>query len=158
MIDPHQVLEGLRRDLRGIVLPAVEDEYARSVVVAMMGILRELGPRLRADERWCMQSVQELRAGCERWADALDDLGANSVALRDASARAARETSPEAARGHLLAAASDAVRSVWAAPPGDHDLLLDIRRVLAADLARQLSPTNTAHPDPPDERAQNGRR
>lgn len=159
MIEPHPVLEGMRRDLRAIVLPAVEDDYVRSVIVAMMGILRELPRRICADESWCTQSVEELRAGCDRWAEALDAQEVSTVGLRALGARAAHGTSPETARGHLLAAATEAVRSVWAVPDSlDTALLADIRGVLAADLARQLSPVATTRTDPPNERAHDGHR
>lgn len=138
-MDPVDVLAGIRRDLRDVVLPAVEDDYARSVVVAMMGILRALPARIAADERWCVGSVAELQAGCARWADALHgDVARRVGELGD---RAAALASPEAARDLLLGAACEVLAEVW--KPGDAGpdaaLLRDVRGVLDADLSRQLS-------------------
>ena len=50
MIDTATVLADMRRELRETVLPAVDDEYARSVVVAIIGILGELPPAPPRDD------------------------------------------------------------------------------------------------------------
>jgi len=50
VIDTATVLADIRRELRETVLPAIGGEYARSVVVAMIGVLGELPPPPPRDE------------------------------------------------------------------------------------------------------------
>lgn len=132
MIDPDIVLAGIRRDLREIVLPAVEEEFARTAVIAMVGILGELDGRVRSDQRWCAESVNELAAGCERWAAALGGGEPAAQRVLELRARAALEP-PAAARETLLAAACETLGAC------DEHTVRDVRRVLAADLSRQLA-------------------
>ena len=132
MIEPAIVLAGMRRELRDVVLPAVEDESVRASVVAMIGILGELSGRVRSDERWHAASVRDLEAGCERWAAALGAGAPAGRQLLELRERAGGVASPSGARELLLTAACRAVSA------GDAAVRADVRRVLAADLSRQL--------------------
>ena len=130
----------MRRDLREIVLPAIEDEYVRSLVIAMVGILGELPRQLRSDEAWCAPSVEELQAACERWSSTLGEREP-APRVRELAERALQEESPQAARRLLLAAASAMVAALWDEDrtSRDAELLRDVRHVLGADLAHQLA-------------------
>jgi hypothetical protein len=139
MTDPKQTLEALRRDLRELVLPRLEDEYVRSVVIAMLGILGDLAPRVRLDEDWCRASVEELRAGAEEWARALGG-SPEGREIAELAGRAAAEASPGLARKLLLAAAEITLKTLWQEGRADPDprFLDSVRSVLAADLRREL--------------------
>jgi hypothetical protein len=145
VIEPGEALDAIRDQLRRLVLPHLEDEGARSVVVAALGILGDLAPRVRSDDRWCLASHDELAA-------ALSGLGPQLVdrphmaehlasAVRDAAA--VRSDAPAAAREILMGAAEELLAEVWRdeALRGSKSLLGGLRDVLARDLARQLEMT-----------------
>lgn len=142
MIDPCLAMEAIRSELRSRVLPELEDPYARSVVIAALGILGNLALQVESDERWCEHSVTELIAGCTRWSR--DEVaGPAGPPLAVAVERAMSERSPWHRRAVLLGAVEMLLGELWARPrdaAGD-EILAEVRQVLVRDLARELERT-----------------
>ncbi len=141
MISPALALDGVREQLREIVLPVLEDERARAIVIAALGILADLPLQIREDDQWCRQTVRELHTVlASRRAD-LPGGEALLTQLDQLLARAEVALSPAAARRVLLDAASLVIRALWnEGGQAEHgELLGELRRVLAIDLANQLA-------------------
>lgn len=113
MIEPRVALEEIRAQLREEVLPKLEDERARAIVVAALGILGDLALQVRDDDAWETDSAAELSALCTR--------------LR-LPASGDRRT--------LLETLERYVRDAWSEGRMEH--VEEVRHVLASDLARQL--------------------
>ena len=114
-MDVRRLLDAMRNELRTTVLPRIEGEYERSVVVAMLGILRDLGPLVVLDERPVEVAATELRRACDEW---IGELGERPLAgrlaelVREADAAA----SPAGRRERLLEAAETLVSALWRDP------------------------------------------
>jgi hypothetical protein len=135
MIDARQALDGIRARLRDVVLPRLEDEHARATVIAMLGILGDVVPRLREDEERWRPAVEALAAALRGRADRMPADAAD--AFRGAVEAAGDERSLAAARLRLLEIAEREVRDAWTAGGGGD--LGELRRALAADLDVQLA-------------------
>jgi hypothetical protein len=113
--DVRGLLEAVRRELRETVLPKIEGEYERSVVIAMLGILGDLREQVALDERPLVEDAARLRAACDEWIAALGE--APLAARLTALARAADAAeSPARRRECLLEAAETLVRELWSDP------------------------------------------
>jgi hypothetical protein len=116
------------------------DEYDRSSVISMIGILGEIAGSLVEDETWAEESIIELREGCELWAAWLrPHPAAERIAELLASSRATR--SRYEARQKLLEAAELAIRTLWQnleLRRNSPHTLNDVRARLASDLKRDL--------------------
>ncbi|MEA2625101.1 MAG: hypothetical protein QOD06_1146 [Candidatus Binatota bacterium] len=135
MIGVRQALDGIRARLRDVVLPRLEDEHARATVIAMLGILGDLVPRVREDEDRWRPAVEALAAALRGRANRrpADAAGAFRAAVEAALA----EPSFATARLQLLEMAEHEVRSAWAGRDGRD--LTELRRALAVDLDVQLA-------------------
>jgi hypothetical protein len=145
VIEPGEALEAIRDQLRRLVLPHVEDEGARSVVFAALGILGDLAPRVRADDRWCLASGEELAATLSRIDPLLVDRPqlAEHLASAVRAAAAVQSDAPATAREILMRAAEEVFAEVWRDEGlrESERLVGGLRDVLARDLARQLEMT-----------------
>ena len=146
-MDAKRLLEAIRADLRERILPALDGDFERSVVVAAVGILREVAPRIVEDDRWAEDSVAELAGAVGEARRALAPLG--EVAPRIGDLVAAAETAPtrSEARRCLLEAAAVAIRACWQDPrirESAASVFGELRRALAADLNRQLGTSGVA--------------
>jgi hypothetical protein len=133
-MDVRGLLDAVRCELRATIQPKIEDEYERSVVIAMLGILREVGAAVALDERPVTQENERLRAACGDWIAAL---GEDPLAGRIASLARAADTATSALerRTHLLEATETVVRELWREPRLAllrDDLLPRVRRILTA--------------------------
>jgi hypothetical protein len=145
VIEPGEALDAIRDQLRRLVLPHLEDEGARSVVFAALGILGDLAPRVRADDRWCLASGEELAATLSGLGPHLADrpLVADQLARAVRDAEAVRADAPATAREILMRAAEELFSEVWRdeALRRSEPLVEGLRDVLARDLSRQLEVT-----------------
>jgi hypothetical protein len=145
VIEPGEALDAIRDQLRRLVLPHLEDEGARSVVFAALGILGDLAPRVRADDRWCVASGEELAAILSGLGPYLVDrpMVAERLAGAVRDAEAARADSPVTAREILMRAAEELFSEVWRDEVlrESGPLVEGLRDVLARDLSRQLEMT-----------------
>lgn len=152
MLDPQLVLLSFRRDLQQIVLPVLADEDARAVAVAGIGILGELANQVRWADEWCGETVREMLPASERWETQLSEESGAPRQIRRLrlKAIAASASDPVHARACLLEAAEIAVRTHWRAGPVNDGgaFIQEIRRLLAADIARQLQPLRNDHRQP----------
>ena len=114
-MDVRRLLEAVRGELRTTVLPKIEGEYERSVVIAMLGILGDVGAAVALDERPIAEEAARLRAACDEWIAAL---GEDPLASRLAELSRAADAAPNAVqrRTHLLEAAETLVRELWREP------------------------------------------
>lgn len=143
MLSPHDALELIRSQLRSEVLsrldPAV-DGYAHSIVVAALGVLREIGKRVVDADQWCEPSVRVLREAAGTWPARLDAVPevANRIVLLLEAADSA--SSPAEARRQLLDAAETAIEGIWVSTRSADELTLlrEIRELLAADTELEL--------------------
>jgi hypothetical protein len=145
----RRLLDAIRLGLREEILPKLRSEYDRSVVIAMIGILGEVAPRIAADDAWVEASVGELREGAKLWAEWLAARPEPSSRIRELTAASESSPSPAEARRLLLEAAELAISTLW----GDEELrratpgaLEDLRSRLVLDLARQSRSARLAKP------------
>jgi hypothetical protein len=111
--DVRRLLDAVRSELRATILPKIEGDYERSVVIAMLGILGDLRDEVAPDEAPIAAEAARLRAASGDWIAALGESPlagrvADAVAKADAAAGAAER------RTHLLEAAETLVRELWA--------------------------------------------
>ncbi|WP_131768729.1 hypothetical protein [Candidatus Protofrankia californiensis] len=124
MISPQRLLVAVRADLAHRVLPALDDDRARSSVIAAMGILKELAGQVRPDESWIADSLASLESAAAQWRARLDHERAALLEPATLLPAARRET--------LLAGIEQLIDYLWRT--GDHaGLLPEIREVLRAD-------------------------
>jgi hypothetical protein len=140
MITSGVAFDGIRAQLRERVLPELDDEATRSVVFAILGMLRDLELQVREDDDWCGVSARELAEGARRWRGWLADDADVAGELHARLDAATRAETPRKARAELLAAAELVVDRLWQpGAAGSYGAeLADVRALLAADLARQL--------------------
>lgn len=139
MIPVSTVLNGIRSELRAVVVPALdEDEYAISVIYAALGILGDLALQVEATDDWARRSAEELNVACLRWA--ASDAAMNSAEQLEQASHLATEEVGAHDRPVLLAAVERLIDELWSRPQDNaaRILLADVRAVLAGDLARQL--------------------
>jgi hypothetical protein len=130
--DVRRLLDAVRSELRSTILPKIEGEYERSVVIAMLGILGDLRDAVAIDERPAAKEAAELAAACDEWIAAL---GERPLAnrLRETAAAADATKSAIERRSRLLEAAEMLVRELWSDPSlaaMRKDLLPRVRQVL----------------------------
>ena len=115
MTDVRRLLDAVRSELRSTILPKIEGDYERSVVIAMLGILGDLRDGVAIDERPAAKEAAELAAACEEWIAAL---GGTPLAnrLREIAAAADATKSATERRSRLLEAAEMLVRALWSDP------------------------------------------
>jgi hypothetical protein len=113
MIAPARALELVRRSLREDVLGAVGegDEHTRSILVAALGILGEVGRRVQADDGWSEPSVARLRAAAATWPGRLDERSGPAVA--ELIERSRQSADLRAERLLLMAAAEKIIAAYW---------------------------------------------
>lgn len=111
-MDVRRLLDAVRSELRSTVLPKIESEYERSVVIAMLGILGDVGAAVAVDERPIVEEAARLRAACDEWIAVLGEapLAGRLAELARAADGAATATER---RTHLLEAAETLVRELW---------------------------------------------
>lgn len=141
MISTALALDGVREQLRDVVLPELEDERARVVVIAALGILADLALQVREDETWSSEPAARLRDTLTRRRGELPGDEAVLAKVDDLMAAAESAESPGAARRALLDAATLVLRSLWqaGAQASHRELLGELRRALAVDLDHQLA-------------------
>jgi hypothetical protein len=141
MISPALALGGMREQLREVVLPAVDDERARAVVIAALGILADLALQVREDDEWCRVSVRQLRTVLGRWRRRLPGGEVLLARVDELVAQSNAASTPLAARSPLLEAATLVLRSLWEeGGQAQHgELLAELRLVLTIDLTQQLA-------------------
>ena len=131
-MDVRRLLDAVKSELRTTVLPKIEGEYERSVVIAMLGILGDVGAVVALDEQPIAEEAARLRVACDEWVQALgeDVLAAKLAELaRDADGAA----NVVDRRTHLLTAAETLVRELWREPrlaPLREQLLQRVRAAL----------------------------
>ncbi|WP_019874805.1 hypothetical protein [Sporichthya polymorpha] len=146
MISPAAALNLVREELRSCVLPrlAEDDDYGRSVLVAAIGVLGELAPRVIEDDAWTVAPTAELARAATAWhallPATLPELGTLPA---DPEGRA------DERRIEVLAACEATAAALWTTPPAgieDTDPLLEhlrsdflaaLGRDIAAELARR---------------------
>lgn len=137
MIAPDAALELVRNELRNEVLTRLheDDDYVRSIVVAAIGVLGEVAPRVVLADAWCEPSVRELRESARSWAGRLSDDRDAARRVGDLVERARSAETLSAERGLLLEAAQEVVTTLWAgAPTAEGEALRrEVRTLLAAD-------------------------
>jgi hypothetical protein len=117
--DPvRHMLEAVRHDLRNVVLPKIEGDYERSIVIAMLGILGDLTKQVSRDEKRLAVEAELLRVGAAEWAELLRAGGAVAHAseVDVAAAAATSEPVPSKRREHFLELAETIIRALWAEP------------------------------------------
>jgi hypothetical protein len=141
MISPELALGGMREQLREVVLPALDDERARAVVIAALGILADLALQVREDDQWCRETVRQLHKALVRWRGKLPGGEVVLTRVDELVAQSEIASTPLAARRGLLDAATLVLRSLWKeGGQAQHgELLAELRRVLAIDLTHQLA-------------------
>jgi hypothetical protein len=128
------MIESIRQELAERVLPALDDDRARSSVIAMLGILRNLAVQIREDDAWIDDALAVLEPGCVRWRSALP--ADAPISLPEPAGAGAQ--SPKERREELLAACEELVTYLWREQTAP-TVLADIRAVLRADLELQLA-------------------
>ncbi len=144
MIPSVTALGLVREELRTHVLPALpDDEHARSVLVAAIGVLSEVISRVRDDDTWCEASVQRLGSAAATWPQRLQALPDVAAAVAERVERSLLAKTPSDRRVLLLEAAEEAVVGLWAAPSaGSDDLQLlhaQLRELLGEDTELELA-------------------
>jgi hypothetical protein len=132
MITPQRLLETLRAELATRVLPELTDDRARSSVIAALGLLKDLAPRVHLDEAWLAESVALLEPAAQRWRARLPDPLATEL-----DPRRGADGAPGHRRDWLLAGAERLIEYLWRTG-SDPDLLQDIRSVLRADVELEI--------------------
>ena len=137
MIDPKAMLEAVRRELQKTVLPRIEGDYERSVVIAMLGILRDVGAEIALDDRKISAENESLRAALEG-AIALAAAKPFIVPVAERLGAAIAEPAPIPRRRLLLDAAETLVRVLWSDPALDAERKLLLPRIRTALHGRLL--------------------
>jgi hypothetical protein len=143
VISPNDALELVRAQLRTEVLGKLEDDaYARSVLVAALGALGEIGRRVVVQDAWSEPSVARLRGVASSWPERLAERApacAGRVGELVARARVASSLADE--RAALLEAAEEVVTALWALEPQKRDvgLMAEVRELVAADVELELA-------------------
>lgn len=127
-MNPRQMLTMVRSDLSTTVLPTMDDDRAKSSVIAAMGILANLALQIREDDAWVADSLAVLQPAATRWRDA--------PGTADASAGPDLD-SPQL-RDALLAEAEERIAALWR-DGADQSQLHEIRTALYRDLQLQLN-------------------
>lgn len=143
MIEPHAALELVRSQLRSEVLTQLDplvDDYAHSVVVAALGVLREVSARVVNAEQWCEASVTPLRTASRTWPQRLAAAPEHADRISKLIEAADETGSLAEARRLLLDAAETAIEAIWEAAPAGEDetLLREIRELLLFDTKLEL--------------------
>lgn len=147
MITPSAALNLVREELRTCVLPrlAEDDDYGRSVLVAAIGVLGELGPRVMEDAAWTAEPTARLEEAAAGWHTQLATGRREEAADGD-------DTSPQERRSRALTTCDAAAAALWAAGPGAPDaedatlhrlraeFLAALSRDVDAELARTTRP------------------
>jgi len=143
MIAPDDALARVREQLRKEVLGQVRDPYARSVLVAALGVLSELGRRVVVADAWCEPSVRAFRAAAPAWAERATVRDDPALARRVAAllAHAKDSGTLDAERASFLEAAEAILTAQWTAEPArrDAELIDELRALVAADNALELA-------------------
>lgn len=115
MTDVARMLEAIREELRTTVLERIEGDYERSVVIAMLGILRDLRDTVVYDETPIAAEAERLAAVCRQ---AVDELGEHALAVEVAGHLRSAERTVNAAgrRRELATAVEHVVRELWREP------------------------------------------
>ena len=132
MTDVRRLLDAVRNELRTTVLPKVDGDYERSVVVAMLGILGDLREIVVLDERPIIDEVERLRTASSEWIAALGSLPL-AARLRESCGKAAAAPTAAERRASYLEIAETLVRALWTDPELEalrRELLPSIRRSL----------------------------
>jgi hypothetical protein len=105
----------VRSALRATILPRIEGEYERSVLIAMLGILGDLRDTVVVDERPVAEEAARLREACDAWIAALERASAVDLAarLRAVVESADASASAPARRARLLEGTETLVRELW---------------------------------------------
>lgn len=128
MMDARQMLTMVRSDLSTTVLPTMDDDRAKSSVIAAMGILANLALQIREDDAWVADSLAVLQPAATRWRGAPGTV--------DTSARPDLNSSQ--LRDALLAEAEERIAALWR-DGADQSRLHEIRTALYSDLQLQLN-------------------
>lgn len=146
MISPAAALNLVREELRSCVLPrlAEDDDYGRSVLVAAIGVLGELAPRVIEDDAWTVEPTAELTRAATAWQARLPETFPELGTLpADPGDRAGER------RIEVLAACEATAAALWTTPPAEvedsesviaelrTDFLAALGRDIAAELARR---------------------
>jgi hypothetical protein len=127
--EPKAMLEAVRRELQKTVLPRIEGDYERSVVIAMLGILRDVGAEIALDERKIAAENESLRAALEA---AITDAKPFVIPVAERLGAALAEPAPIARRRLLLDAAETLVRELWSDPALETERKLMLPRIRTA--------------------------
>lgn len=131
MIDPKAMLEAVRRELQKSILPRIEGDYERSVVIAMLGILRDVGAEIALDERRISDENESLRTALET-AVALAAAKPFVVPVAERLGAALAETAAIPRRRLLLDAVETLVRELWADPTLEAERKLLLPKIRSA--------------------------
>lgn len=131
MTDPKAMLEAVRSELAKTVLPRIEGDYERSIVIAMLGILRDVGAEIALDERKIAAESESLRSALEA-SIALAAAKPFVVPVAERLGAAIAEPAPIPRRRLLLDAAETLVRELWSDPALDAERKLLLPRIRTA--------------------------
>lgn len=115
MTDVARMLEAVREELRKTVLDRIGGDYERSVVIAMLGILRDLRDAVVYDDAPIAAEAERLAAVCRgAVAEIGDHASAGEMVARLKAAE--RAATVKQRRDELAAAVETLVRELWSAP------------------------------------------
>ncbi len=146
MITPSAALNLVREELRTCVLPrlAEDDDYGRSVLVAAIGVLGELAPRVIDDAAWTVEPTARLEEAAAGW-------HAQLATERGGEAATGDDTSPQERRAGALTTCDAAAAALWAGAPDAsgpsnatlHRLRAEFLAALSQDVGAELAARTT---------------
>jgi hypothetical protein len=135
VIPPATALTLVREQLRSQVLPRLDenDDYARSVLVAAIGVLGAIASTVREDDAWHAASTSHMRSELASWAVDPNIPDITESAVAELINQTTRAETPQNARRLLLAEIENLASDYWSgATHPEHD---DLRRLYGSVLA-----------------------
>ncbi|WP_157186776.1 hypothetical protein [Nocardia jiangxiensis] len=138
MIGPAQALTLVREQLRTEVLPRIDetDDYARSVLIAALGVLGVLQSNTVEDTGWQDSSATRMRSDIASWAAQQDLAAIVGPALADLDGRLAGASGPRQRRDAALTTLELLVNAYWADPRST--ALAHVREMCVSTLAADM--------------------
>jgi hypothetical protein len=138
VIEPERALRDVRASLREQVLPSVGSSHGRTILAAALGILDSVADQVERGSAAAEATVAELLPALAEWQRSLAGEGP-AAGLGADRVCAERDRDPFTARATLLTAAERTIVAAWELPsPRREQLLRGVRRVIRADVERQL--------------------
>jgi hypothetical protein len=138
MIPAATALKLVREQLRSQVLPCLDDDdYARSVLIAAIGVLGAIASTVREDDTWCAASASHMRSELAKWAADPSILEITKSAVGELIDQTARAETPQSARQLLLAQIEQLARNYWSG--STHPAHDGLRRLYVSLLAYDVT-------------------